>query len=107
MSIVPTAGDDGEDRDAAAQAASMKERLSKDVAAWSKERNGLAAGHASELTPPPVERALPRAAARAKKPSQVSPAAKPEGSRSKPFSMSYDGVTTSEYIQYMLDRRAR
>ncbi len=99
--------EDGEDREAAKQTASMKAQLSKDVAAWSKERKEQSGDHAAEGQRAVAERASPEPAARPRKPRASPSPAKPAGARSKPFSMSYDGVTQAEYIQYMLDRGSR
>ena len=52
----------------------------------------------------PVPTVKPAAASRKPKaapPAQVAPAAK------KPFRMSYDGTTTNDHIQYMIDHGAR
>jgi hypothetical protein len=49
----------------------------------------------------------PAKAARTKKPDARIPAGEEAGKASKPFSMSYGGTTTAEYLQYMIDRGAR
>jgi hypothetical protein len=99
--------EDEEDREAEQKAASLKDQLSKDVAAWSKGRREQSAEHAAELRQPVIKRPSPHRASRTKKPNASPPAVKPGGARSKPFSMSYDGMTQAEYIQYLLDRGSR
>lgn len=47
------------------------------------------------------------AAAGAKKSRTPKPAATDSTLPKKPFSMSYDGVSSAEYIQYMIDRGTR
>jgi hypothetical protein len=42
-----------------------------------------------------------------KKPRTPKPAAADSALAKKPFSMSYDGVSSAEYIQYMIDRGTR
>jgi hypothetical protein len=52
----------------------------------------------------------PRSASAArpvKKPRTPKPAAADSALPKKPFSMSYDGVSSAEYIQYMIDRGTR
>jgi hypothetical protein len=60
------------------------------------------ASHATEELPIPVKKATaaPRKA-KAAVPNPVVPVEK------KPFRMSYDGTTTSDHIQYMIDHGAR
>jgi hypothetical protein len=45
--------------------------------------------------------------ARTKKPAAPVPTVEEAGKVSKPFSMSYGGGSTAEYLQYMIDRGAR
>ena len=77
MTNPPERQDDEEQRGANRQADAMRERLRNDVAA------------------------------EAKKPRTSRPAAKDSTLPKKPFSMSYDGVSSAEYIQYMIDRGSR
>jgi hypothetical protein len=110
VSVGPDIGEDAEDaerRETERQTASMKAQLSKDVAAWSKERREPPADRAAESPRPALERTSPQPAASPKKRNAVPSPAKPAGTRAKPFRMSYDGVTQAEYIQYMLDRGSR
>ena len=49
----------------------------------------------------------PTKVARTKKPAPRVPVAADVAKGSQPFSMSYGGGTTAEYLQYMIDRGAR
>ena len=49
----------------------------------------------------------PAAAGRSKKASPTAPAAKAGAAGSKPFVMSYEGMTQAEYTRYLLDRGSR
>lgn len=103
MSTVPEGHDDQPDRDADA----MRAQLRKDVKSWSKARNETSPREAAESSVPAVKPASSKPATRAKTPKRAPPAAAPADAKSKPFSMSYDGSTTAEYIQYMIDRGAK
>jgi len=107
-----SSGDDGEERDSAKQGASteersIEERLSKDVASWSRARSESLPTHAREPSRPAARRPPPQPPTGVKAAVVSSPAAKPAGAPSRPFRMSYGGVTTEEYIEYMLDRGVR
>ncbi len=89
----------------AADDAGVRARLAKEVAAWSAERSGRAR---IDTDPAPAEakpapRPVKQAARRAARPTQPKPAAAP----SKPFSMSYDGVTSREYMDQVIARGTR
>lgn len=99
MAFGPDGGDD--------ETAAMAERLSKDAASWSRERKEQPAEHAATPKRPVAAPASPQPARRATRASAPAPAAKPASARSKPFSMSYDGMTQAQYIQYLLDRKSR
>ena len=102
MSGDPQTLDDDAEREADRRADAMKNQLRKDVDSWSKARSEASPGHIPVATKPassPVTRA--------RKPRQPAPAASQADPRSKPYRMSYDGGTTAEYIQYMIDRGAR
>lgn len=97
MSTEPT----GDRSETDQNAESMRDTLRDDVAAWSASRNKSAATAAEEFPvtvtkPPPAPRKSKAAA-----PKPVVPIEK------KPFRMSYDGTTTSDHIQYMIDHGAR
>jgi hypothetical protein len=107
VSAEPDFGKDEEEHEADRQTSSMRDQLSKEVASWSKERRQQTGETIIEPTRPANQRRSPRPAAEAKKPS-VPPLAGNAGSgRSKPFSMSYDGMTQAEYTRYLLERGTR
>jgi len=86
--------------------AGVRARLAKEVADWSAERSGRARSDAVELAPPeakPAPRATKPAVKRAAKPAQPKLASAP----SKPFSMSYDGVSSREYMDQVIARGSR
>lgn len=107
MSAEPDTEKDEERLKAERQANSMKDQLSKEVASWSKERKH----HSSEtpIAPSPavIKQRTPRLRDQSHKPSVPPPADKVAGASTKPFSMSYDGMTTAEYTQYRRDRGSR
>jgi hypothetical protein len=108
MSAGPiSSGEDGEDREAARQAASLEDQLSKDVASWSRTRSKSPPQHAREPSRPETSLPSHRPSATVKTPSVSPPAAKPAAVLAKPFRMSYNGVTTEEYIDYLFDRGLR
>lgn len=103
MSIVPP--DQTDNSEADRQADAMSARLRQDVASWSADRGEAPLRHEAKTSTPPAKQASP--AARAKK---IKPAAQPlqqAQTAKKPFTMSYDGVTTAQHIRYMIDRGAR
>jgi hypothetical protein len=105
MSIAPD--EDGPNEDSDRQKQAMQTQLRKDVASWSAARSDETTRHTDEFrvpTPPPAPR---RAAARAKATPPAAPEVKPVAQAKKPFSMSYDGVTTAEHIAYRISRGAR
>jgi hypothetical protein len=107
MSTAPYSQDGDLEQRADRQADAMKAQLREDVASWSKARNEtsqqLVVPTASPARPPSVPSAeKPRKSKRAA--SAVKPAPPPD---TRPFRMSYDGGTTADYIQYMIDRGAR
>jgi hypothetical protein len=107
MSIESESVGDDTERDADRQAEAMKAQLRKDVASWSNTRSEASPERIAEPSAPVNQPASPRPVPRAKKSGATPAADKPEGSRSKPFSMSYGGETTGDYIRYMIDRGAR
>jgi cell division protein FtsN len=103
MSGHPEAQDDDAEREAARQADAMKHQLRKDVDSWAKARSEASPGHV-----PVAAKPVSSPVARARKPRPpAAPAPSQADTRSKPYRMSYDGGTTAEYIQYMIDRGAR
>ena len=108
MSRTPRAQDDDAEREDDRVADAMKTQLRKDVASWSKARGKSSSGRIAEPEAPVAKKPSSRLTTAAKKTSApTTPVAKPAGTSSKPFSMSYDGKTTAEYIQDMIDRGAR
>ncbi len=107
MSVEPDVGRDDEERDAERQATSMKDQLSKEVASWSKERSKQTDETAIAPKRPVVQQRTPRPTGEPKKASAPSNAGKAASARSKPFSMSYDGTSQAEYIEYLLNRGSR
>lgn len=107
MSIAPEPLDDNAEWEADRQADAMKAQLRKDVNSWAKARSDASPGRIAEASPPVVSPPAPRPVARTKKAGAAAPAVKPADTRAKPFSMSYNGGSTKDYIQYMIDRGAR
>jgi hypothetical protein len=97
----------GEDREPDRQAVIMEDKLRKDVTHWSGERKEQLNKKATEAKQSAVKRLPPQPAGGSKGPIASRRAIKPAAARSKPFSMSYDGMTEAQYIQYRLDRGAR
>ncbi len=85
---------------------SMHEQLRKEAASWSAGRSDQASRSAEEFRVPATS-PVARRASKAKSPQSVTPEAKPADAAKKPFSMSYDGVTTREHIAYRISRGAR
>lgn len=104
MSMVP--GNDETDPENDADA--MKDQLRKDVASWSAARSATSSRDVAEASVPvPARSPAAQPAARAKRQKPVAPdAGKPTDAARKPFRMSYDGVTESEYISYIIERGA-
>lgn len=108
MTNPPEGQDDEEQREANRQSDAMKAQLRKDVDSWSRARSEPSAErHAEESASAPRAPSLPIPVDGAKKTRTPRPAAKDSLSPKKPFSMSYDGVSSAEYIQYMIDRGSR
>jgi len=107
MSAKPDVGKDEEGADAQRQADAMQDQLSKEVASWSKERRQQPGEAVSTPSQPAVQRRSPRSAGETVKSSASPRAAKSAEARSKPFSMSYDGMTQAEYARYRRDLGSR
>jgi cell division protein FtsN len=108
MTAKPEPGKDEESVETERDAASMQDQLSKEVASWSKERRE----RSGETVVAPAERVAQRRASRpageAKKASAPPvAAAEPAGARSKPFKMSYGGMTQAEYTEYLRAQGSR
>lgn len=105
MATAPQGEDDNGQREADAQADAMEERLLKDVESWSKARSegsGHADGSGMRLG---AMSAAP--AARTRKSGVAAPTVKAGNPAKKAFSMSYGGVTTTEYVRRNPVRRPR
>lgn len=107
MSSAPQTQDDDAERDAERQADAMKAQLRKDVDSWSRVRRESSPRCTAESSVPVPRQPSSQKFARSSKPNAATPAVDQAGARSKPRGMSYDGMTSSEYIQYMIDRGAR
>jgi hypothetical protein len=104
MSMEPTTEKDDQDREADRQASALKDQLRKDVASWSAARNDTSSRYSAELSVPPPKPAAAQPVAKKRQP-KAAPAEAPRvATAKKPFSMSYDGVTTAEHITYLLSR---
>ena len=107
MNIAPEPQDDHVEQDADRHADAMKAQLRKDVDSWTKARSDASPGRIAEASPPAISPPSPRPVTRTKKAGSAASPVKPADTRAKPFSMSYDGGSTKDYIQYMIDRGAR
>ena len=107
MSTAPYSQDGDLEQGADRLADAMKAQLRKDVASWSKARNETSQQLVVEPTAPPARQPSLLSAAKPRKSKRAAAAAKPEPLGTKPFRMSYDGGSTADYIQYMIDRGAR
>jgi hypothetical protein len=90
----------------AADGAGVRARLAKEVADWSAERSGRVRADAVDFAPAevkPAPRPTKPASKRVAKPAQPKLASAPN----KPFSMSYDGVTSREYMDQVIARGTR
>jgi hypothetical protein len=81
----------------------LKTSLQGDAASWAAARNAPVAEQAAAAFKAPVAK---RAAAVKKPKVEAAPPAIVPVVK-KPFSMSYDGVTTAQHIQHMIDNGAR
>ncbi len=107
MSANPDDGMDEESLETERQVSSMRDQLSKEVASWSKERGHQSSETVMASSQVAVRRRLPPPAGEGRKSSAPRLAGSPAGTGSKPFRMSYGGMTQAEYIQYLRDRGLR
>jgi len=107
MSLGSDIGEGDEDHETEGQAVIMEDKLRKDVAYWSGEHREQLSKEATDAKQSVVKRPSPQPAGGSKGPIASRREIKPAAGRSKPFSMSYDGMTEAQYIQYRLDRGAR
>jgi hypothetical protein len=103
MSTAPV--DDPDQPDAAADA--MKDQLRKDVASWREGRTEGSGRGATELSVAVARSIVPPTNARMRRSKAVVADSKPVTSEKKPFGMSYDGTSRSDYIKLMISRGAR
>jgi hypothetical protein len=107
MSTAPYSQDGDLDQGADRQADAMKAQLRKDVASWSKARNETPEQLIVAPSAQPARQPSLLSAAKPRKSKRAASAVQTAALSTKPFSMSYDGGTTADYIQYMIDRGAR
>ena len=107
MSTAPYSQDGDLEQGADRQADAMKAQLRKDVASWSKARNETPEQLIVAPSAQPARSPSLLSAAKPKKSKRAASAVQTAPLSAKPFSMSYDGGTTADYIQYMIDRGAR
>jgi hypothetical protein len=107
VSAVPDSARGEEEQGAESEATSMRVQLSKEVATWAKERRQQSGETAVAPKQAVPERNSRRPTGASKKSKVSSLTGKPAVAPSRPFSMSYDGLTQAEYIQYLLDRGSR
>ncbi len=107
MSTAPYSQDGDLEQGADRQADAMKAQLRKDVASWSKARNETPEQLIVEPSAQPARQPSLLSAAKPRKSKRTASAVQTAPLSTKPFSMSYDGGTTADYIQYMIDRGAR
>ncbi|MEA2739060.1 MAG: hypothetical protein QOH05_2367 [Acetobacteraceae bacterium] len=85
----------------------MKDQLRKDVASWREGRSEGSTRGATELSVAVARSIVPPTTARMKRAKPVTPEVKPASDTKKPFGMSYDGTSRSDYIKLMISRGAR
>jgi hypothetical protein len=85
----------------------MKDQLRKDVASWREGRSEGSARGATELSVAVARSIVPPTTARMKRAKPVANDTKPAETGKKPFGMSYDGTSRSDYIKLMIARGAR
>jgi len=88
-------------------ASAMKDQLRKDVASWREGRSDGSARQATELSVAVARAIVPPTTARMKRARPAAPEVKPASAEKKPFGMSYDGTSRSDYIKLMISRGAR
>jgi len=85
----------------------MKDQLRKDVASWREGRSEGSARGATELSVAVTRSIVPPTTARMKRTKPVASEVKSSATEKKPFGMSYDGTSRSDYIKLMISRGAR
>ena len=107
MSNDADAAKDQEACEAERKVNSMQDQLSREAAPWSKDRRGRANEPVVQPSPPVIQPRSVRSTRGSKETSAPSVVAKGRGTGSKPFSMSYDGMTQAEYMRHLLERGSR
>jgi hypothetical protein len=107
--LVGQAADHAQAEDAQADHAAdaMKDQLRKDVASWREGRSEGSGRGATELSVAVARSIVPPTNARMKRAKPVVSEVKPASTEKKPFGMSYDGTSRSDYIKLMIARGAR
>lgn len=85
----------------------MKDQLRKDVASWREGRSDGSSRGATELSVAVARAIVPPTTARMKRAKPAAAEAKSTTTEKKPFGMSYDGTSRSDYIKLMISRGAR
>jgi hypothetical protein len=88
-------------------AGALKDQLQKDVASWREGRSDGSARQATELSVAVARSIVPPTTARMKRAKPAAPEVKSATTEKKPFGMSYDGTSRSDYIKLMIARGAR
>jgi hypothetical protein len=88
-------------------AGALKDQLQKDVASWREGRSDGSARQATELSVAVARSIVPPTTARMKRAKPAAPEVKSATTAKKPFGMSYDGTSRSDYIKLMISRGAR
>lgn len=102
---IPSNDDTDDTGETDRQTDAMRANLREDVASWSAARHEASARQVAELVPAPVKPTASRPS-RAK-PKVVAPVVDATPQPKKPFGMAYDGVTTAQHIQSMIDKGRR
>jgi hypothetical protein len=89
------------------EADAMKDQLRKDVASWREGRSDGSTRQATELSVAVTRSIVPPTTAKMKRAKPVATEIKSATTEKKPFGMSYDGTSRSDYIKLMISRGAR
>ena len=101
------AAEDQKAREADRQVNSMQDQRSMEAASWSKDRKERVSEPVIQPSPPVIQPNSVRLTRGSKDTSAASVAAKGGSTGSKPFSMSYDGMTQAEYLRHLIERGSR
>jgi hypothetical protein len=89
------------------EADTMKDQLRKDVASWREGRSEGSTRQATELSVAVTRSIVPPTTAKMKRAKPAAQEVKTGTTEKKPFGMSYDGTSRSDYIKLMISRGAR